>query len=90
MVSYLREKKPERKAQIVYLPLGLIKKLKRFAVDHDLAAELGGLGRVVDDAELRLGAVGGLDEAVGRVRAKLVLRQGSRFPTWTSRSTNWE
>jgi hypothetical protein len=36
MVSYLREKKPERKAQIAYLPPGLIKRLKRFAVDHDL------------------------------------------------------
>lgn len=36
MVSYLREKKPERKAQIVYLPPGLIEKLKRFAFDHHL------------------------------------------------------
>ena len=36
MVSYLREKKPERKAQIAYLPPGLIKKLKQFAFDHDL------------------------------------------------------
>jgi hypothetical protein len=36
MVSYLREKKPERKAQIAYLPPGLIKRLKQFAFDHDL------------------------------------------------------
>src|SRR6266700_3928746 len=36
MVSYLKEKKPERKAQIAYLPPGLIKKLKQFAFDHDL------------------------------------------------------
>ena len=36
MVSYPREKKPERKAQIAYLPPGLIKRLKRFAVDRDL------------------------------------------------------
>lgn len=36
MVSYLREKKPERKAQIAYLPPGLIEKLKRFAFDHHL------------------------------------------------------
>lgn len=36
MVSYLKEKKPERKAQIAYLPPGLIKRLKRFAFDHDL------------------------------------------------------
>jgi peptide deformylase len=35
MISYLREKKPERKAQIAYLPPELIKKLKRFAFDHD-------------------------------------------------------
>jgi hypothetical protein len=36
MVSYLKDKKPERKAQIAYLPPGLIKRLKRFAFDHDL------------------------------------------------------
>jgi hypothetical protein len=36
MVSYLKEKKPVRKAQIAYLPPGLIKKLKQFAFDHDL------------------------------------------------------
>jgi hypothetical protein len=36
MVSYLKEKKPERKAQIAYLPPGLIKKLKQFAFNHDL------------------------------------------------------
>ena len=36
MVSYPREKKPERKAQIAYLPPGLIKRLKKFAFDHDL------------------------------------------------------
>lgn len=35
MVSYLREKKPERKAQIAYLPPALIKRLKRYALDHE-------------------------------------------------------
>ena len=42
MVSYLKEKKPERKAQIAYLPPGLIKKLKQFAFDHDLEISHGG------------------------------------------------
>jgi hypothetical protein len=36
MVSYLREKKPERKAQIAYLPPVLIKRLKLYALQHDL------------------------------------------------------
>jgi hypothetical protein len=36
IVSYLKEKKPERKAQIAYLPPGLIKRLKQFAFDHNL------------------------------------------------------
>ncbi len=36
MVSYLKEKKPERKAQIAYLPPALIKRLKQYALDHDM------------------------------------------------------
>lgn len=35
IVSYLKEKKPERKAQIAYLPPALIKRLKRYAVEND-------------------------------------------------------
>ncbi len=35
MVSYLRTKKPERKAQIAYLPPTLIKRLKQYAFDHE-------------------------------------------------------
>lgn len=35
MVSYLLTKKPERKAQIAYLPPALIKRLKQYAFDHE-------------------------------------------------------
>lgn len=35
MVSYLRTKKPERKAQIAYLPPALIKRLKQYAFDQE-------------------------------------------------------
>jgi hypothetical protein len=36
VVTYTREKKPERKAQIAYLPPALIKRLKLYALQHDL------------------------------------------------------
>lgn len=55
MVSYLREKKPERKAQIAYLPPALIKRLKRYAVDHERE-----ISEVVADAVEQF-----LDEAEG-------------------------
>ncbi len=35
VVTYTREKKPERKAQIAYLPPALIKRLKLYALQHD-------------------------------------------------------
>lgn len=35
MVSYLKNKRPERKAQIIYLPPALIKQLKRCALDQE-------------------------------------------------------
>lgn len=35
MVSYLKNKRPERKAQIIYLPPALIKQLKHCALDQE-------------------------------------------------------
>jgi hypothetical protein len=92
MVSYLRTKKPERKAQIAYLPPALIKRLKQYALDHEREISevvADGVEQLLDGDPAVQARIAALETEIQQLQERLTSEQRFRTDTGVHHFKNW-